>query len=129
MKDPSQRLNLKGIRDHVWVTRYRSKEKKLLQIFDPFKHLEPGLRKQYAEVSQRLKEYKQAHPTSAARAPAMDPPSKGRPVNKLHGFPSGSVKTIKGPSSSGIPKEPSTSSSAASNKPNTELAHSQKPHF
>jgi len=59
MKDPTHRLNLSQIRNHRWILRNRSTEKKLLPIFDQFEHLRPKLEEKYAQFSRRLDNFRE----------------------------------------------------------------------
>lgn len=53
-QDPTRRLTLKGVKMHTWINRHRIMEKKLLPIFDKYRHLEPELKKRYAQYMEMV---------------------------------------------------------------------------
>ena len=60
IKDPTKRFTLKEVREHSWIERNKSTEKKLLPIFDKVKNLEKEVDPKYkAAVKQYNSKYRE----------------------------------------------------------------------
>lgn len=74
-RDPNSRLTLREVRDHNWITKNKSSEKKLLPMFDTMKDYEDEINIKYKEA---IKQFNERYMKNSGK-----PPISGTATNNI----------------------------------------------